>query len=144
MTVPRTMRPSDPVGEIMTTSVATIDAAASWADALSELAGNRIGAVILVDDNECVGLVSERDLIVALADSDVDPEDRQVGDIATFDLIWATPDDSIWEVGARMIDAEIRHMPVGDGREVLGIVSARDVLAALVGTHRTLAMAGGR
>ncbi len=139
MSGPRTVQPSDPVTRIMTTSVATIDAAASLSDALSELAANRIGAILLVDDNDRVGLVSERDLIVALAEDDTDTDSRQVGDIATFDLIWASPDDSIGDAGALMVDAEIRHLPVGDAHEVLGIVSARDVLAALVAARPALA-----
>lgn len=141
MTSPRTAQPSEPVARIMATSVATIDASASWADALSELVANGIGAVLLVDDNERVGLVSERDLIDALADGATDLTSRQIGEIATFDLIWAGPDDTITSAGAVMVDAQIRHLPVGDGRDVLGIVSARDVLAVLVTAHRS-ALAG--
>ena len=72
MTSPRTAQPTDPVTRIMTTSVATIDAGASWAQALAELVGNQIGAVVLIDDNERIGLVSERDLIYALAQGEVD------------------------------------------------------------------------
>lgn len=136
MTSPRTAQPSEPVARIMATSVATIDSSATWADALAELAANGIGAVLLVDDNEQVGLVSERDLIDALADAPSDPASRQIGEIATFDLIWADPDDTIARAGAVMVDAEIRHLPVGDGQEVLGIVSARDVLQVLVAAHR--------
>ncbi|HEY7814281.1 MAG TPA: CBS domain-containing protein [Nakamurella sp.] len=136
MTSPRTPQSSDPVARIMATSVATIDAAASWAQALSELVGNQIGAVLLVDDNDRIGLVSERDLITALADGAADLDSRQIGEIATFDLIWASPDDSIGAAGAAMVDAEIRHLPVGDGHEVIGIVSARDVLAVLVAAQR--------
>ena len=136
MSGPRTPQPSDPVARIMATSVATIDAAASWAQALSDLVGNQIGAVLLVDDNNRIGLVSERDLITALADGEADLDSRQVGEIATFDLIWASPDDSIGDAGAVMVDAEIRHLPVGDGHEAIGIVSARDVLAVLVAAQR--------
>lgn len=143
MTSPRAPQPADPVARIMATSVATIDASATWAEALSELAANGIGAVLLVDDNERVGLVSERDLVVALADGAPDLDSRQIGEIATFDLIWADPDDTIADTGAVMTEAEVRHLPVGDGRAVLGIVSARDVLAVLVAAHRQ-ALAGAR
>lgn len=136
MTGPRTVQPSDPIARIMATSVATIDAAASWADALAELAANRIGAVLLVGDNDRVGLVSERDLILALAEGDADLDARQIGEIATFDLIWAAPDEPIALVGQRMLEAEVRHVPVGDGAEVVGMVSARDVLAVLVAAQR--------
>lgn len=141
MTSPRTAQPSEPVARIMATSVATIDASATWADAVSELVANGIGAVLLVDDNDRVGLVSERDLIDALADGNPDLTSRQIGEIATFDLIWAHPEDSIGQAGSVMVDAEVRHLPVGDGHEVLGIVSARDVLTVLVAAHRD-ALAG--
>ncbi len=139
MTGPRTVQPSDPIARIMSTSVATIDAAASWSDALAELVANHIGAVLLVDDNDRIGLVSERDLIVALADGidgDGDLDSRQIGEIATFDLIWAAPGDPIAHVGERMLEAEVRHLPVGDAGEVVGMVSARDVLAVLVAAQR--------
>lgn len=141
MTSPRTAQPSEPVARIMATSVATIDASATLADAVSELVANGIGAVLLVDDNDRVGLVSERDLIDALADGSPDLTSRQIGEIATFDLIWAHPEDSIGQAGSVMVDAEVRHLPVGDGHEVLGIVSARDVLTVLVAAHRD-ALAG--
>jgi CBS domain-containing protein len=141
MTSPRTAQPSEPVARIMATSVATIDASATWADAVSELVANGIGAVLLVDDNDRVGLVSERDLIDALADGNPDLTSRQIGEIATFDLIWAHPEDSIGQAGSVMVDAEVRHLPVGDGHEVLGIVSARDVLTVLVAAHQD-ALAG--
>ena len=136
MSSPRITLPSDPVARIMATSVATIDVAASWAQALSELVSNQIGAVLLTDDHDRIGLVSERDLIAALVDGSPDLDSRQIGEIATFDLIWASPDDSIGDTGAVMVDAEIRHLPVGDGHQVLGIVSARDVLAVLVAAQR--------
>jgi CBS domain-containing protein len=143
MTSPRTAQPTDPVTRIMTTSVATIDAGASWAQALAELVGNQIGAVVLIDDNERIGLVSERDLIDALAQGEVDLQTRQVEEIATFDLIWAPADTSIAQAGSMMVDAEIRHLPVGDGHEVLGMISARDVLEVLVAAQRA-SLAGAR
>jgi CBS domain-containing protein len=110
---------------------------------LAELVGNQIGAVVLIDDNERIGLVSERDLIDALAQGEVDLQTRQVEEIATFDLIWAPADTSIAQAGSMMVDAEIRHLPVGDGHEVLGMISARDVLEVLVAAQRA-SLAGAR
>ena len=52
------------------------------------------------------------------------------------DLVWARPDDPIRTVAELMIDAGVRHLPVGDGRHAAGIVSLRDVVAVLTHTPR--------
>ena len=77
------------------------------------------------------GLVSERDLVTALATGQ-DPWSSQAADVMTTDLITAAPADSIAEVGARMLDAGVRHIVLQEGGEVVGIVSIRDVLHALL------------
>jgi CBS domain-containing protein len=78
-----------------------------------------------------VGLASERDLVVVLSGGR-DPADVRVADVMTTDLVWARPDATIREVGELMRDADVRHIPVGDGRIARGVVSIRDILAVLL------------
>jgi signal-transduction protein with cAMP-binding, CBS, and nucleotidyltransferase domain len=80
-------------------------------------------------------LVSERDVVAALADG-VDPDESRAADVMTEDLASATPDETVFDVGLRMLDNEIRHLPIVEGDVVVGVVSARDVLAALVKRRR--------
>ena len=79
-------------------------------------------------------LVSERDLVAALAEG-VDPDSSRAADVMTDDVASATPDETILDVGVRMLDNEIRHLPIVEDDVVVGMVSIRDVLAAL--TRRT-------
>jgi CBS domain-containing protein len=76
-------------------------------------------------------LLSERDLITVAATGD-DLAVVQAGQAMTADLTWAAPETSIREVGLLMLEAGVRHVPVGDGRRAVGVVSARDVLAVLL------------
>ncbi|HXV94100.1 MAG TPA: CBS domain-containing protein [Pseudonocardia sp.] len=126
------VRPSDPVRRLVTGSVAAVDTGRSLRDVADELLADEIGAVLVTDVHGPVGVLSERDLVAIVA-SGRDPDAVQAGDAMTTELVWAGPDDSVRRVGMLMRDAGVRHVPVGDGREVVGVVSVRDVLAVLLG-----------
>lgn len=109
------------------------DSLRSVAELLTE---ESIGAVVVRGTYPpCV--VSERDLVAALAEG-LDPDQSQAADVMTGggDVAWAAPDEAILEVGRRMLDNEIRHLPLVEDGVVVGMVSARDVLAVLVGRTR--------
>ncbi|HWM03237.1 MAG TPA: CBS domain-containing protein [Actinophytocola sp.] len=124
-------RPSDPVRMIMSTPVATVDPGSTLLDVAGELLADEVGAVLVSSGPGPVGLLSERDLITVAATGD-DLAVVQAGQAMTADLTWAAPETSIREVGVLMLEAGVRHVPVGDGRWAVGVVSARDVLAVLL------------
>jgi CBS domain-containing protein len=124
-------RPSDPVRMIMSTPVATVDPGSTLLDVAGELLADEVGAVLVSSGPGPVGLLSERDLITVAATGD-DLAVVQAGQAMTADLTWAAPEASIREVGVLMLEAGVRHVPVGDGRRAVGVVSARDVLAVLL------------
>lgn len=126
-------RPSDQVGSIVSGAVAEVDEDLTLQELAEELAADEIGAVLVRDPHGVVGLVSERDLVVVLSGGR-DPGEVRVADVMTTDLVWARPDATIREVGELMRDADVRHIPVGDGRIARGVVSIRDVLAVLLRT----------
>jgi CBS domain-containing protein len=122
--------PSDPVRLLMSAPVATVDVGASVRDAAEELAADEVG-VVLVTGQGPVGLLSERDVLTLVA-TGADLDATQVADVMSTDLVWARPDDPIRTVSELMIDAGLRHLPVGDGRQAVGVVSLRDVVSVLV------------
>lgn len=81
------------------------------------------------------GVVSERDIAQALADG-LDPDTTSAEDVMTLDLACAAPGESVLAVATRMLDNEIRHIPVTEHGVVIGMVSERDALRALVDEHR--------
>jgi CBS domain-containing protein len=77
------------------------------------------------------GVVSERDLTRAIADGD-DPDVTRVGEIMTDDFASTSPGTSIRDAARQMLDNEVRHLLVVDGDIVVGVISMRDVLAAMI------------
>jgi CBS domain-containing protein len=109
--------------------VATIRSDATVAEAVDILNRERIGAIVVSDDGEAVdGILSERDIVIALGGHDDDLLSRPVGDIMTRAVIACDPSDSVGELMAEMTNRRIRHFPVvADGR-LRGIVSIGDLV----------------
>ncbi len=122
--------PTDPVRLLMTYPPATVDVAVSLRDAAEQLAAEEIGALLVTGDG-ALGILSERD-IVSVVGAGGPLDTLQAGDAMNTDMVWSSPNTSIWEAGRLMLDAGVRHLPVGDGTVAVGIVSIRDVLAVVL------------
>lgn len=81
------------------------------------------------------GVVSERDIVQALADGR-DPDRTRAEDVMTMDLACAAPHDSVLAVAGLMLDNEVRHVPLTEDGVVVGVVSERDALRALFDEQR--------
>lgn len=109
--------------------VATIRPDVTVAEAVDMLNRERIGAIVVSEDGEGVdGILSERDIVIALAGDGADLLARPVGEIMTRTVITCDPNDSVGELMAEMTNRRIRHFPVvADGR-LCGIVSIGDLV----------------
>ena len=122
---------TDPVRLVMARRLVGVESDVSLREIARELYECEIGVVLVDNPGGATGLVSERDVVAAVADGD-DLDERQALDIMTADLVTAAPDDTIAAVGVLMRDAGVRHVPVAVGGTVVGVVSIRDVLAVLL------------
>ncbi|MBN9025370.1 MULTISPECIES: CBS domain-containing protein [Kaistia] len=112
--------------------VVTVSADLSISDVVHLLANRRIGAVVVTDPaNRIVGIVSERDVVRALARG-VGSIDGAVSSIMTAKVVTCTDRDTINEVMARMTEGRFRHLPVVDAGQLAGIVSIGDVVKARI------------
>jgi CBS domain-containing protein len=107
-----------------------------WPDAtlrgIAELlVRDQIGAVLVRGSEDASGIVSERDLVRAVAEG-ADPDADRADDLMTYELVSVDAATPVLEVARMMLEGEIRHVPVHDEAGLLGIVSMRDVLKALV------------
>jgi signal-transduction protein with cAMP-binding, CBS, and nucleotidyltransferase domain len=128
-------QPDDPIRTVTHRPAVQVhkdDRLRSVAETLTE---ESIGAAV-VQGTHPPCIVSERDLVAALAEG-LDPDRSDVADVMTADVAYAAPSESVLTVGLRMLDNEIRHLPIVDDDEVVGMVSARDVLAVLVRSTQT-------
>ena len=109
--------------------VATIRPGATVAQAIDTLNQERIGALVVSEDGNGVdGILSERDIVIGLAEHGADLLSRSVGDIMTRTVITCDPSDSVGTLMAEMTNRRIRHFPVvADGR-LCGIVSIGDLV----------------
>jgi CBS domain-containing protein len=109
--------------------VATIRPDATIAEAVDMLHEERIGAIVVSEDGEGVdGILSERDIVIALADHRADLLSRNVNEIMTRKVVTCEPGDTVSDLMAEMTNRRIRHFPVvADGR-LCGIVSIGDLV----------------
>jgi CBS domain-containing protein len=97
-------------------------------DLLAVLATRNIGAMVVVDPDGPVGIVSERDVVRKLHEFGVDLLVRPVSEIMTAQMITCTPADSVDSLSALMTTNRVRHVPVIEGGRLAGIVSIGDVV----------------
>ena len=114
----------------MATPVATIDGGASLRAVAERLTAAGVGALVVLDHGKPVSVVSERDVVRALADG-ADVDVVWAVDMMAPEAIWASPGDSVRDVAGIMGRAEVRHVPLRDGDTLVGMVSSRDILAVL-------------
>ncbi len=99
------------------------------ADAATMLTENKIGSLLVVNGNgNIVGIISERDIVGGMIPHGADLHDVPVSELMTSDLIRCTPDDTVLKAMAMMTDLRIRHLPVFEGDELLGIISLGDLV----------------
>jgi CBS domain-containing protein len=90
-----------------------------------------VGAVVVAQRGGDAGIVSERDIVAAIA-AGAALDQLSAGDVATRDLISADPGDRIIDVAQRLIDEGVRHVALVDRDEVVGVLSIRDLFEVLV------------
>ena len=127
----RTTHATDAISRIMMWPVATVPGEASLRQVAESLAADGIGALGVVEGGHLVGVVSERDVVTHLAHG-ANPEHVTAAEVMTTELVTARPDEPILDAARRMLDAEVRHLPVIDGGDIAGFVSMRDVFEVLV------------
>ncbi len=108
--------------------VLRIDADASVLEAVKQMVEANIGSLLVTKDGEISGIVTERDYLRRVALEGPTGEDVTVGEIMSSPLIVVTPETAIDECMALMTDRRIRHVPVVEDGEVIGIVSIGDVV----------------
>jgi CBS domain-containing protein len=110
-------------------SVVTERSDTSIAGVVSVLAAKRIGALLVTNpDGQLAGIVSERDVMWAIASEGPECLEHPVSSIMTRDVITCTPSSSLNEVMEMMTVGRFRHVPVMEGGRLAGIVSIGDVV----------------
>jgi CBS domain-containing protein len=110
-------------------TVATVRADATVEEVAKELAADDVGLLVVGTTADVVGVVSERDIVRAVATGS-DLTALHVAEIASTHLLWCDLDATVDEVSEEMMTGYVRHVLVEDGGLLVGVVSARDLLGA--------------
>jgi CBS domain-containing protein len=109
--------------------VVTIAPSASLASAVELLVEKRIGAVLILGaDRRVVGILSERDVVRALAERGAGALDEPVSQTMTRKVSTCNENESVFNIMERMTDERSRHVPVVDQGKLVGLVSIGDVV----------------
>ncbi len=121
------------------TDVATVNQRATLADAAAQLRDRGVGALVVSDDGEHIdGIVSERDVVRALAAHGAGALGRTVGSVMSTDVVTCAVSDSVEQLMVAMTERRIRHIPVVDSEvKIAGIVSIGDIVKARLGALET-------
>jgi len=119
-----------PIVDVMSTRLVQADPDESVRVASRRMAASGVGSVTVCDGARLVGILTERD-VLRLAGDGVDLDRVRVGEAMTREVVTISPDADLLAAARLMDERRIRHLPVVEGENVLGIAGIRDVLAAL-------------
>ena len=120
---------SMPVSAFTADSVTSLPPDATLLDVADALVAGDVGALALKDHDRVVGVVSERDVVRALAER-LPPDTTAASAIATTELVWCDAAASVTDVATEMLEHYVRHILVEEDGQPVGVVSARDLLGA--------------
>jgi len=108
--------------------VSSVSPETSLRDVAMLLTERRIGAVLVMQDRKVMGIISERDIVKAVAKSGGDALNGPVRDVMTLRVVTCALNDSVDELMDMMTTGRFRHLPVIEKGDVVGIVSIGDVV----------------
>ena len=114
------------ISEVMTHPVVTADSGESLADVGAAMRDRNVGSVVVLERGSPVGVMTDRDLALAVVADGVDPADP-VGPYSSRPLVAGQVEMELEEAAALMVQHHIRRLPVMDGGDLAGIVTIDDL-----------------
>jgi CBS domain-containing protein len=115
------------VRDAMTENPRSIGASASVVEAARLMRDEHIGSLPITDDEELVGMITDRDITTRVVAEAADPKMTSVGDVVSRDLISVEPDEDLEEAVQLMASHQVRRLPVVENGRLVGIVAQADV-----------------
>ncbi len=107
-------------------------------DAISRMAEYGVGALLVISDGQLVGFFSERDYTRKVILEGLASRDTPVEKVMSTPVISISPDATVQQGLSMMTEKHIRHLPVTDDSGVIGVVSIRDLVKAVIEDQRAL------
>lgn len=115
----------------------SINPGATVYDAIHLMAEKEIGALLVMEGAKLVGIISERDYARQIILKGRSSESTKVSEIMTTDVVHAKLSDDTAQCMAAMTDNRIRHLPIIDGAEIVGVISIGDLVGSIISEQRS-------
>jgi CBS domain-containing protein len=115
------------IREIMTENPKTCGPQDSVIDAAKLMASEDVGPIPIVEGENLVGIVTDRDIVIRVVAEGRDARSTTLGEIASTDIATVSPDDDLDRAIEVMGSKQIRRIPVVEGQRIIGIVAQADV-----------------
>jgi CBS domain-containing protein len=117
------------LSDVMRTEFITVAPEDTLGEVAEKMTALNVGSVVVKDFGTLIGILTERDLLKAMA-ARVHSSEARVRQFMTADPVTAAPEMDCEEAKQLMLDKGFRHLPIVDGEDVVGVVSLRRVVAA--------------
>jgi CBS domain-containing protein len=115
------------IKDVMTSEVRACEPSTTVVEAAKVMAKEDAGSVPVVEDGRLIGILTDRDIVVRVVAEGRDPTSTMIEEIATRDLVTASPDDDVDTALSRMAGSQVRRIPVVEGDRLVGIVAQADI-----------------
>lgn len=109
--------------------VATVGKEATVLDAAREMNARRVGALVVTEQEKVLGIVSERDVLIRIVAAQRDPAQTRVEEVMTTPVVCCQPATPLDECRSLMTVKRIRHLPIVEEGQIVGIVTIGDLMA---------------
>lgn len=116
--------------------VVSITPGASVFDAIKRMADETVGSLLVMDDEELLGIVTERDYARKVIIKGRSSDDTTVAEIMTSDVMTTSGAESVKHCMELMTERRIRHLPVVEDNRVIGMISIGDLVQAIISDQR--------
>ncbi len=113
--------------QIMSKNVLSLDKSASLQGAAEHMKKMNVGCVIVSEDNNPIGIITERDFVTKIA-AEGRPLFTEIKEVMSSPLITIKPEETVWEVSELMKEKSIHKIPVKENNEIVGIITATDIV----------------
>jgi CBS domain-containing protein len=132
------MKPVDTIDSVLRfkgRQVWSISPAATVYEAIERMSEKGVGALVVLSEGRLAGIISERDYARKVILKDRSSKRTEVREIMTSPVITAHPDNTVEDCMRMMTENRIRHLPVVEGEQVLGVVSIGDLVNWTITAH---------
>ena len=124
----------------MIRNVVTMPADASVYEAVKISNKNKIGCLVVVDNSQIVGILTERDLLERVLEKCKNPKETKISEVMTRHVIIGKPDMELSEAARLMFENRVKKLPITDRDRLVGIVTLTDIARATCADKETIGL----